>query len=299
MAERRVLLKLEYVSPTGSFKDRGAAVMVNVLADQGARSVADDSSGNAGAALAAYAARLGLQADVFTPAHASEAKRDQIAVYGARVHAIPGPRVNAKQAAIEAIGDDLTYASHAYHPAFLLGQQTTAWEVWEQLGHQAPDWVLVPVGQGVHLLGLWLGFRRLRAAGLIEHLPRLAAVQPTLLAPICQAHARGAETVSAAQPRDVSLAEGLAIAAPVRGVRVLQAIRESAGVCITVDEEAIRSAQRELAHSGFYVEPTSATAIAALRSEAVAAIDRDAVVIVPLTGSGLKGAPKTDHAGAA
>jgi threonine synthase len=287
---REVLVKVEYFAPTSSFKDRGTAVMINLLAHQGVSHLADDSSGNAGASVAAYAARAGMRADIFVPAYASPAKQAQIAVYGAEVHPIPGPRLNAKLAALEAAEHGVVLASHAYHPGFLLGQQSVAWEVWEQLERRAPDWYVVPVGQGVHMLGAWLGFRRLKAAGLVDHLPRLAAVQAQALAPLCRAFEKGLETVPAVEPTTPSLAEGLAIAAPVRGRRLLQAVRESGGTCIAVDEEAIRAAQRQLAHQGLYVEPTSATAIAALQTVWQMAGPEETIV-VPLTGSGLKGAP--------
>ena len=287
---RQVRVKTEYLAPTGSFKDRGTAVMINILAHQGVTHIADDSSGNAGASVAAYAARAGIKADIFVPAYASPSKQAQIAVYGARVRPIPGPRQNAKLAALEATRQGIILASHAYHPGFLLGQQTVAWEVWEQLRRRAPDWYVVPVGQGVHLLGVWLGFSRLQAAGLTERVPKMVAVQSSLLAPLCQALEAGLETVPGIEPGAPSIAEGLAIAAPVRGRRLLQAVRESGGTCVTVEEDAIRRAQRELAHHGFYVEPTSATAVAAL--EVVYQMAQpDETLVVPLTGSGLKGSP--------
>jgi threonine synthase len=287
---REVLVKPEYFAPTGSFKDRGTAVMINILAHQGVTHVADDSSGNAGASVAAYAARAGMDADIFVPAYASPAKQAQIAVYGARVRPIPGPRQNAKLAALEATKQGIVLASHAYHPGFLLGQQSVAWEVWEQLDRRALDWYVVPVGQGVHLLGVWLGFRRLHAAGLVDRVPKMAAVQAQLLAPLCHAFEAGLETVPGVGPGSPSVAEGLAIASPVRGRRLLQAVRESGGTCFTVEEGAILAAQRELAHHGFYTEPTSATAVAAL--DAVYKIaGPDETIVVPLTGTGLKGAP--------
>jgi len=161
--------------------------MINILAHQEVTHVADDSSGNAGASVAAYAARARMRAEVFVPAYASPAKQAQIAVYGAEVRPVPGPRVNAKLAMWEAAERGVVPASHACHPGFLVGQQSVAWEVWEQLGRRAPDWVVVPVGQGLHLLGLWHGFRRLRAAGLVDRLPRLVAVQAAALAPLCRA----------------------------------------------------------------------------------------------------------------
>jgi threonine synthase len=290
LAGRDILLKLEYLSPTASFKDRGTSIMINLLAQQGVRHVVDDSSGNAGASVAAYAAAAAMQAEIYVPAHASAAKRAQIAVYGAQVREVPGPRENAKLAAVNAARAGACYASHAYHPGFLLGQQSVAWELWEQMGRRAPDWYVVPVGQGVHLLGCWLGFRRLRAAGLVERVPRLVAVQPERLAPVCRALEAGLDHVPAGEPGKPSVAEGLAISEPVRGQRLLQAIRESDGLGVIVDEGAILAAQQRLAHKGIYVEPTSAAAVAALRAVAARAAPADTIV-VPLTGSGLKGSP--------
>jgi threonine synthase len=282
--------KLEFLAPTSSFKDRGTEVMINILARRGASSLVDDSSGNAGASVAAYAGRAGMRADIFVPAYASPAKQAQIAIYGARVHPIPGPRSEAREAAWDAAEHGATLASHAYHPGFLLGQESVAWELWEQLGQNAPDWIVVPVGQGTHLLGLWLGFRRLRAAGLISRLPRLVAVQPSVLAPVCRAFHAGLGTVRTLEPSGHSVAEGLAIVDPVRGDRVLQAVRETDGTCLTVEDNAILQAQRRLARRGLFVEPTSATVVAAL-DQLLTEIGPDETIVVPLTGSGLKGEP--------
>jgi threonine synthase len=289
---RKVHFKLEYFSPTGSFKDRGTAIMINILASQGVRHVIDDSSGNAGASVAAYAARAGMTVDIFVPSYASQAKQDQIAVYGANIHPIPGSRAAAKLAAFQAAIGDAMLASHAYHPGFLAGQQTVAWEIWEQLGGKVPDWYVVPVGQGVHLLGAWLGFSLLKQVGLADKVPRMIAVQPKLLAPIKQALDLGFNDVPEVEVKQSSVAEGLAIASPVRGKRILQAIRESNGQCLTVEEGQILSAQRHAAQMGFYIEPTSATAIAALGTVFQMAGKEDCI-LVTLTGSGLKGAPKS------
>jgi threonine synthase len=285
-----VWLKLEYMAPTASFKDRGSAVMINLLAKHCVTHIADDSSGNAGASVAAYAARAGIKADIFVPAHASATKQAQIAVFGAQVRPVPGPRPNAKIAALEAAKQGIILASHAYHPGFLLGQQTVGWELWEQLGRKVPDWYVVPVGQGVHLLGVWLAFRRLREAGLAKGLPRLVAVQSKLMAPLCQAFHAGLEVVPAMTPSTPSMAEGLAIDQPIRGMRLLEALRETQGLCLTVGEEDIQRAQGLLARQGFHVEPSSATAVAALPALLDLVLPGD-VVVVPLTGSGLKGTP--------
>ena len=156
-----VWMKAEYQNPTGSFKDRGIEVMINALHQLGATEVVEDSSGNAGASLAAYAARAGMQAVIFAPEAASPTKLAQIEMYGARLKRIPGPRENAARAVREAVNAGAVYASHAYHPAYLLGQQTAAWEAWEQLGRKAPDYWVTPVGQGGHMLGIWMGWQRL------------------------------------------------------------------------------------------------------------------------------------------
>ena len=287
---RQVLLKMEYISPTGSFKDRGTSVMINILVHQGVSHVTDDSSGNAGASIAAYSARASLRAEIYVPDYASPFKQSQIEVYGAEVHPVSGTRRNAKLAVLDATKNGVVLASHAYHPGFLLGQQSVAWELWEQLGYSAPDWYIVPVGQGVHLLGVWLGFTRLMNASLIDRLPRIIAVQPVNLAPVCSAFERGLKTVNTVEYSKPSVAEGLAIDNPVRGHRILQAIRETNGECVTVAEDEILSAQRDLAKLGFFVEPTSATAIAALKS-VVRLVKPNETVVIPLTGSGLKGAP--------
>jgi threonine synthase len=173
----------------------------------------------------------------------------------------------------------------------MLGQQSLAYELWEQLGNRSPDWYIVPVGQGIHLLGVWLGFKRLFEAGLTQSIPRMVAVQAALLAPLCQAYDAGLDSVPGVEPSGTSLAEGLAIAEPVRGRRLLQAIRESNGTCVMAEEDEIRSASRLMAMQGFYIEPTSATVIAGLHHISHL-LKPGETVVIPLTGSGLKGTPK-------
>ncbi len=286
-----VRVKPEYFAPTASFKDRGTELMINILANQGVTRVAEDSSGNAGASVAAFAARAGMQAEIFVPAHASPAKQAQIGVYGAHVNPVPGQRMNAKKAAIASVESGAVYASHAYHPGFLLGQISIAYETWEQLGRRAPDWYVAPVGQGVHLLGAWLGFCRLHEAGLIERVPRMVGVQAGLLAPLCRAFEAGLDSVPEIEPEGTSLAEGLAINPPVRGRRLLQAVRESRGTCVQVTEEEILRARDRMAGLGFYIEPSSAVVVAALPR--VRALSQPGeTIVLPLTGSGLKGKPE-------
>ncbi|MBW6466685.1 MAG: threonine synthase [Brevefilum sp.] len=288
---KQVHLKLEYLMPTGSFKDRGVNPMVNQLVHMGVKSMVEDSSGNAGASLAAHGARFGIPTQIFVPDYASPFKQHQIALYGVEMIKIAGTRKDTEDAAQGAVGSGRTYASHAYQPAYLAGQMTAAFEVWEQLDRKAPEWILCPVAQGGQFLGFWFGFSRLLAAGLIERIPRLVAVQSEKVAPLYQAWKAGLDDVPGIIPTGQTVAEGVSIAKPVRGKRLLQAVRESDGLVIAVKEEDIILGQQELAHSGYYVEPTSALVIAALKI-LVEEENQVSNVLLTLTGNGLKGSPK-------
>jgi threonine synthase len=282
-----VLCKLEFLAPTGSFKDRGATVLVSLLRGMGVTEVVEDSSGNAAASLAAYCARAGIRARIFVPAHASPAKLAQIAVYGAEVVPVEGPRENSALAAQEA-AKKAYYASHNYSPFFVEGTKTFAYEVWEHLGETAPHNLVLPVGNGSLLMGTYRGFTELQTAGLLERMPRLLAVQSRACAPLYEGYRQGLE-----DPQPISagetIAEGIRIAQPSRGRQVLRAIRETGGTIVAVDDGEIQDAQAMLARLGLYVEPTSATAAAALR-KLDKMIAPDEVTVVPLTGSGLKSA---------
>ncbi|MFW6115822.1 MAG: threonine synthase [Chloroflexota bacterium] len=283
-----VRFKAESLNPTGSFKDRGAALLVTALRAASVHNVVEDSSGNAGAALSAYAARAGLAATVFVPAHASPVKQAQIAVYGADVVAVPGTRADTARAVLEAVDEGAVYATHAYSPLYPHGMKTIAFELWEQWGRSAPRDVVVPVGHGGLLLGLYLGFEELLSAGAIERRPRLFGVQAEACAPLARAWERGASDVEPVEEGE-TVAGGVRIAAPPWGRQVLAAVRQSGGAIDALSDEETLSAQEALARKGFYVEPTSALAVAALEHLG----DRlgDSPIVV-LTGSGFKSPPK-------
>lgn len=285
-----VLWKLECLNPTGAFKDRGTALVINDMVARGVDQVVEDSSGNAGASVAAYAARAGIHARIFVPAHASPAKQAQIGVYGAELVPVPGPRIEATRAAEAAATAGAVYASHVWHPLTLIGMATTAWEVWEQLGGRSPDWFVTPVGQGTLLLGAWRGFQTLLAAGLIDRLPRLVAAQAERCAPLAAAMAAACEEAESV-PSQPTIAEGIAIVKPMRSRALLQALRESRGLTTIATEEQIGQAQARLAGGGIYVEPTSATAAAVL-PQIEPHRSPGETIVVALTGSGLKSPPK-------
>jgi threonine synthase len=294
-------IKLDYLLPTLSFKDRGAVVLVASALERGATTLVADSSGNAGSAIAAYAARAGLACTVFVPDRTSAGKQRQIRAYGAEVELVPGDRTATTEAAIDAVRvTGAMYASHIYDPYFLQGTKTYAFELWEQLPG-APDALIVPVGNGTLLLGAARGFRELRAAGLIDRQPALIAVQSERCPPLARAWSAGADQPAQIDARQTS-AEGIAIPRPPRGAQILAAVRATDGCVVEVPEDAIAPAQVELAGRGLFVEPTAALtwAAALMARKALAGVAargpgweraRELAarsVVVPLCGSGLK-----------
>lgn len=281
--DRQVAFKLEYQNPTGSFKDRGSAVIASLCLARQASQVVEDSSGNAGASLAAYAARAGLQAKIFIPASASGPKRLQIEAYGAQVVPVPGPRSNAAEAVRRAAQQGEVYASHAYLPHGLLGYATIAYELVEQL-KQSPGTVIAPVGQGNLLLGVERGFTALKAAGRIDRLPCLVGVQARACAPLWAVSKYGAAGLAWVTEGE-TLAEGVRLKHPVRGDLVLQAVEASQGLFVAVEEEDILPGRDQLALQGLYVEPTSALVWDALK-QIVGSVPEPIIAI--LTGTGYK-----------
>ncbi|HZF76678.1 MAG TPA: pyridoxal-phosphate dependent enzyme [Acetobacteraceae bacterium] len=287
MAGGTALLKCEWFMPTGSFKDRGASVMLSLLRDQGVKAVLEDSSGNGGAAVAAYAAAGGMQATIFVPASTSPAKTVQARAAGAAIELIPGSRQDCADAALAA-SERIFYASHNWQPFFLEGTKTLAYELWEDLGFRAPDNVVIPCGAGSNVLGLWIGFSELLRAGQIARLPRLFAAQPAHCGPI----ARAALGLPEAAPLP-TIAEGNAIAQPIRLPECLAALRETVGGAVLLEEAEIAEAALGLARGGIYVEPTCAQAAAAFgRLLAQGRIAPRETTVVLMTGTGLKSTPR-------
>jgi len=286
---REVLLKLEYLFPSGSYKDRGASVLISRARELGVTQVVEDSSGNAGAAIAAYSARAGITCEVYVPESTSPAKLAQIAAYGATVRGVRGSREEAASAAWQA-AQSLYYASHVWNPYFFHGTKTFAFEVVEQLGWRPPDVVVIPTGNGTLLYGAYLGFCELRDAGVIERLPRLIGVQAANCAPLCHAWQGGGASIAEIVATE-TVAEGIAIARPARAQQCLEAVRATGGWFVTVSEDEIVGALRAIHHRGIYCEPTSATALAALDKFEVSG-----AIVTPITGHGLKTAEKAGAA---
>ncbi len=285
-----VLLKCEWFMPTGSFKDRGASVMLSLLRDQGIDAVLEDSSGNGGAAIAAYAAAGGLRATIMAPESTSPAKTVAMRAYGASVELIPGNRQATSDAAMRR-SETLFYASHNWHPFFLHGTKTLAYELWEDLGFRAPDNVITPCGAGSNVLGCGIGFTELLRAGEIETMPRIFAAQPANCAPIANAFLAGEQEAVDSEILP-TIAEGTAIAAPVRLHEVLGVLTDTGGGAVTLAEAEIVRATLDLAATGIYVEPTCGQVLAAYSKLLDAGtITPEQVTVLVLTGSGLKATP--------
>jgi threonine synthase len=284
---RQIAFKCEYLNPTASFKDRGTSVITTFLKSRGATTLVEDSSGNAGASLAAYAARAGTKAEIYVPASASGPKRQQIEFHGAELHPIEGSRSDVTEALISRVSKlsdgSVAYASHASLPVNIPGYATAAYEIYEQMGG-APGAVIVPAGQGGLLLGIYRGFDALKRAGLIKSIPYMVGVQARACSPLWVLSTAGMSAwgfITEGQ----TLAEGVRVKSPLRAGALLQMVEAGNGEFIPVDETDILRGRDELALRGLYVEPTSAIVWSALEQTIERLPEPIAVV---LTGSGFK-----------
>jgi threonine synthase len=282
---RNVAFKCEYLNPSGSFKDRGSALIAAWLHTRGISEAVEDSSGNAGASLAAYAARAGIKTRIFVPELTSTPKYRQIKAYGAELVPVHGSRTDVADAVKVAADGGLVYASHAYLPINLPGYATAAYEIFEQMGNKIPGAVIVPTGQGGLLLGLARGFEALRIAySKNTNNPVIIGVQARACAPLVAMISTGSAKGQIIEEIP-TLAEGVSVRSPLRGMAVIQAIKASHGTVYPVEEKEILPACKALSQLGFYLEPTSAIVWNAL--EKLIKYLPDPVVVV-LTGSGYK-----------
>lgn len=283
--EKNVFLKLDYLFPSGSFKDRGASVLISKIKELGIKYVVEDSSGNAGAAIAAYSAKAGIKCDIYVPEEANPDKLIQISAYGANLHVIKGTREDTAKLTMNA-AKKYYYASHIWDPYFLHGTKTFSFEVTEQLGWNTPDTIICPVGNGTLLLGAYLGFKELKEESIIDHIPRIIGVQTESCSPLSEAWKKGNTTYSKIIKKP-TIADGISIAEPVRGSQILNAVKQTNGEIISVSENQILKALKIAFRKGYYIEPTSATTLAGLNM-----LNDIGETIIPLTGSGLKSTEK-------
>ena len=262
--------------------------MIGKVKELGIKRVVEDSSGNAGASVAAYCARAGINCEIFVPQSTSAGKIAQIQMYGAKLKKIPGTRDDTAAAVLDA-ARRYYYASHSWNPFFFHGSKTFAYEVCEQLGWRAPDAVVLPAGNGTLLIGAYIGFTELLNAGITKKIPKIVGVQPAHCAPLYQAFRHKSKTVPAFASKP-TWAEGIAATQPVRGPQMLDIIEKTQGCFLAVSEASILKATRDTAKKGFFIEPTTASIIAGL-IQYMKTSESETIVSV-FTGTGLKSTDK-------
>jgi threonine synthase len=283
-------LKLDFTCPTGSFKDRGASVMIS-QARQIAQHVAIDSSGNAAAAVSGYAARAGLDCYVFAPSYASIEKLIQSLWYGATVFAVQGTRLETYETAKAAYQQfKWHYCGFQTNPYAIEGLKTVAYELCEQLHWQPPDYIAIPVGSGGNLIGCWKGLSELHRLNWISQLPHIICIQPDACAPLSTAYSTSRKIQPIMKPK--TIAEGLMITNPLRAQQVFTALDETQGLTETVNDQEILEASRLLAKTeGIFVEPSAAVSLAGIKKLRDAGhLSASDNIVCLLTGSGLKSA---------
>lgn len=284
---KELLLKDEGRNPTASLKDRPSALAVVKAREVGATAVTTASSGNAGAALAGMCASVGLRSVIFVPVTAPEAKITQLLIYGAHVILVEGDYDQAYDLCLEVSRKFGWYQrSTGYNPYMTEGKKTAALEICEQLRWEPPDKVIVSVGDGGIIGGLWKGFLDFHRLGFIERLPQMIGVQAEGASPIVAA-LRSGEVKE--QPA-TTIADSICVGKPRDAVKALRAMRDSGGLGLTVSDEEILQAISQLARdTGVFAEPAAAAAYAGfLKLADTGALNSDERVLVMITGNGLK-----------
>jgi threonine synthase len=288
---KRILVKLDYVCPTGSFKDRGSSVLVSKLKELAVTSCVVDSSGNAGASIAAYTARAGIECRIYCPANTSKGKLVQIGAYGAQLVKIPGTRAETG-VAVQEEAKRRYYASPNWNPFFVEGVKTLTFEICEQLTWEVPDVILCPTGYAGIQIGLYHGFQELIEMGIINATPRIFGIQSEAISPIYQAFCRKASEIEEVPPR-ATLAEGIGCVRPIKQKEILEIAQATNGGFEIVSEEEIIEGWKKLSRQGIYVEPTSAVVVRAIdRLERKGLLSHHEKIVLILTGSGLKATEK-------
>ena len=284
-----ILLKLDFCNPTGSFKDRGTSVLISNAKKLHVKEVAIDSSGNNASSISAYSARAGIKCYVFSPSYASRGKLVQSMAYGSRLFGVEGTRHETYQTAYSAVEFFGWYYCGSTNAFPIEGSKTLAYEICESLGWKPPSWIVIPTGGGTNLIGCYKGLKELMMMGWIEKIPSLVCAQSDGCAPIVKSLEKGRDYVEPVEKAS-GIAEGLMIRHPQRGDTVLKILKETNGLAISVSDDEIVEAIKQLSKlEGIYIEPSSAVALAALNElRNIEKIDRNERVVCELTGSGLK-----------
>jgi len=272
-------MKLEYFSPTYSYKDRGSRILLSWLKQnlEPGSVIKEDSSGNAGASIAAYGAASGFETHIFVPENAVKEKMAQIEAYGAHIHKISGSREDVGRAASEYPG---YFASHVLNPEFRDGMRMISYEIFSETNGKYIPTIYLPLSAGTLFLGIVSGFEHLYNSGEIERVPDFVVIQPEYVSPVCSS----VNNVKR-NPREFrdSIADALVSRKPALLDMIVKKIKTYNARCVTLTEREIVEARTNLALKGVLVEYSSATTFAAYRK-----IGRDDKAILIMTGNGLK-----------
>jgi len=283
-----VQIKQDNLMPTGSFKDRGVVMVTNFMKNMGVDCFAEDSSGNGGSSYAGYCALGNIDIKIFVPAGTSAGKIAQMKVYGADLIEVEGTRQDVADQAMKNIGGSV-YVGHNWHPLFVQGTKSAAYELWEQNNFKAPDNVVCVAGNGSMVAGLYIGFDDLLKSGEITKMPRIFGVQSEGCNPLYR------DFVGESMNFEMtpSIAEGIRIKRSTKHDEVIGFVKETGGAFLSVEEEAIKNALFEIGKYGFYVEPTSATVFAGLNKliEEKSILPNQTTSIL-ISGNGLKATGK-------
>jgi threonine synthase len=281
--------KDETRNPTGVFKDRASIMASNKALEFERNVTAIASTGNAAASMAAHAAKAGLQCYVFVPESTPIGKLSQSISYGARVIKVKGTYDQAYDLANEACATFGWYnCNPATNPFRTEGKKTLAYELCEQFNWQPPDWVIVPVGNGCNLAGVWKGLKEFYQLGFISKKPRMVAIQPTGSSPVVTAFKKNSTSFESVNPN--TLAGALAVGKPRNYIKAMSSLRESSGFAESVTDDEILEAESMLASTeGIFAEPGGAAPVAGLiKLIGTGVIDRHDRVCCVITGNGLK-----------
>ena len=293
-----LFLKDDGQNPSASFKDRAGNVALARAREVGAEVICGASTGNAGSSMACLSASVGMPCVIFVPEKAPAAKIAQLLVFGARVLAVKGTYDDAFDLCMEVCARRGWFNRNTgYNPFTREGKKTAAFELVDQLG-KVPDWVVVPVGDGNIISGIWKGFCDLKEAGITDRLPKMLCAQSEASAAITLAAQRVLESGGApdwkgmeiAPVQATTVADSISVDIPRDGLAAVRAVVESGGRAISVPDAEILSAIPELArHSGVFAEPAASCAWAGLKAAAQRGwIGADETVVCMCTGNGLK-----------
>lgn len=288
----KVWIKDEGRNPSGSFKDRAGSIALSAAIERKAKRIAGASTGNAGSSMACLCASVGISPVIFVPCKAPKAKIAQLLLYGAKVIAVNGTYDQAFDLCHDACEKYGWFNRNTgYNPLTREGKKSCSMEICEQMGWEVPDWVIVPVGDGNIISGIWKGFLDLYRTGLTDRLPKLCAVQSEKSNAVKKSiEASSISDIKIVNIEASTIADSISVDLPRDGIGAVKAVIESKGVCIEVSDEKILEAIRTAAETtGVFTEPAGATSIAGFEKLAASGILKENETAVCLaTGNGLK-----------